>query len=209
MSQDLQALLDEVIPPKVGVLPSGTASSNPPAYTTAQRAQGVPRPACETWPSGTRRGIAEVKYTHDAMIDLIIANPAISQNALAQHFGYSATWVSNIIASDSFQSRLAERTKELVDPVIVQTVEHRFKALILRSMEILQEKLNRPSDEIPDQLALRTLELSTRAAGYGARNDQPPGPAVNINVHLESLGDNLTKLLRRKKAEVIDAEVED
>lgn len=212
-SPDLQALLDEVLPPshsaKAGVPPGGVPHViSSPAYTTAQRAAGVPRPAVETWPSGMRKGIAEVKYTHDSMIDLIIADPSISQNALARHFGYSATWISNIIASDSFQARLAERTKALVDPMIVQTVEHRFKALILRSMEILAEKLNKPTDDVPDQLALRTLELSTRAMGYGARPEAPV-VQVNVNAHLESLGDNLTKLLRKKRAEAIDVEVEE
>ena len=212
MTDILQSLLDEVVPGRAaGVPPGGVSSENflPPsasAYTTAQRALGMPRPVCETWPSGARRGIAEVKYTHDGMIDLIIADPSISQNALARHFGYTASWVSQIISSDSFQSRLAERTKDLVDPLIVKSVQQRFQALVLRSMEILQEKLNRPSDEIPDQLALRALELSTRAAGYGAKDSGVPPTSVNVNVHLESLGNNLVQLLKRRKAEVIDVE---
>lgn len=182
--------------------------ATPAAYTTAQRASGVPRPACETWPSGARRGISEVHYTHDALVDLIIANPAVSQNALALHFGYTASWISQIIASDAFQARLAERTKDLVDPLIRVSVQERFQALVMRSLEILQEKLNRPTDEIPDQLALRALELSSRAAGYGAR-DTVPAQQVNVNLHLESLGDRLTTLLRRKRTEVVDAEVAD
>lgn len=157
-------------------------------------------------PPTAKQAIAKVRYTHDAMIDLIIAEPAISQNALARQFGYSASWVSQIIASDAFQARLAERTQELVDPTIRVTVEERFKGLVLRSLEILSDKLNKSSEAIPDNLALRTLELSSRALGYGAK--APPASAeVNVNVHLEELGGNLVQLLRRKKAEAIDAEV--
>jgi len=153
--------------------------------------------------------IAKVRYTHDAMIDLIIAEPAISQNALALHFGYSASWVSNIIASDAFQARLSERTKELVDPTIQASVEKRFEGLVLRSLDILQEKLNRPSDQIPDQLALRALEISARSAGYGAKA-QAPITQVAVEVHLENVGDRLTNLLRRKKEEsAIDVQVEE
>jgi predicted transcriptional regulator len=143
------------------------------------------------------------------MVDLILASPGISQNALAEHFGYTASWVSQIISSDSFQARLAERTKDLVDPVVAQMVESRFKALVLRSQEILMEKLNRPTEEIPDQLALRALELSSRAAGYGGKVEQVGGPQLNVNLHLEDLGQNLVKLLRKKKVEAIDAEVEE
>lgn len=150
------------------------------------------------------RGIATVKYTHDAMIDLIIQCPSISQNDLAKHFGYTASWVSQIIASDSFQSKLAERREQLVDPLLRTTVEENFKALVLRSQEILMEKLNGPSHMIPDQLALRTMELASRAAGYGARDQAPAVTNVNMNVHLENLSSNLTNLLQRKKSEVID-----
>lgn len=155
----------------------------------------------ETWPSGAARGVTKVSYTHDAMIDMIISNPTITQNQLAAQFNYTAGWVSQIIASDAFQSRLAERAGDLVDPAVRLTVEERFKGLVLRSLEILRERLDRPSHQIPDNLVLRSLELSSRAIGFGAR-EVPPAPAVSMHVHLETLGDNLTQLLRRKRAEL-------
>lgn len=149
------------------------------------------------------KGIAKLRYTHDAMVDLIIANPAISQNDLAARFGYSASWVSQVIASDAFQTRLAERSEELVDPTIRATVKDRFEALVLRSLDILRQKLDRPTADIPDQLALRTLDIASRAAGYGAKVE---ATKVEVNVHqnLEVLGENLVRLLHRKKVEVID-----
>lgn len=160
----------------------------------------------EQWPSGANKGVMKVSYTHDAMINLIIADPTISQNQLAAQFGYTAGWVSQIIASDAFQAQLAERTKDLVDPTIRATVEERFKALVLRSLDILREKLDKPASSIPDQLVVRSLELGSRAMGYGARETPPAAPAVNMHVHLESLGEGLTQLLRRKKGEVFDME---
>lgn len=168
-----------------------------------------PAPSGQHWPSGAARGIAKVSYTHDAMIDLIIANPAISQNQLSLHFGYSPSWVSQVMSSDVFRERLMERTKELVDPTIRATVEDRFKSLVLRSLDILREKLDKQTDQIPDQLVLRSLELSSRALGYGARVETPVKTEVSVEVHLEAMGDNLVKLLHRKKAEVpaIDAEI--
>lgn len=164
--------------------------------------------AHETWPAGASRGVAKVRYTHDAMIDAIISQPTISQNELAHVFGYTPGWVSQIIASDAFQSRLAERTSELVDPTIRATVEDRFKALVLRSLDILRDKLDRPSSSIPDNLAIRSLELGTRALGYGAKDLAPAVPQVSMHLHLEALGDGLTTLLRRKR-EAIDMETDD
>lgn len=152
-------------------------------------------------------GIQRISYTHDAMIDLIIANPIISQNQLAAHFGYTAPWVSRIIASDSFQARLAERKNEVVDPTIKATIEEGFKALVVRSMEILQEKLNKPAASIPDNLVLRSLELGSRAAGYGAR--EPGTPPAPDDRTVEKLAERLVALQRKvtHQPNIIDAEI--
>lgn len=153
----------------------------------------------------TRGGaIAKLRYTHEAMSDQLIANPTISQNDLAALFGYSPSWVCQILASDAFQARHIERVRDLVDPTLRATVEERFKGLMLRSLEILQEKLNKPSHQIPDQLALRTFELSSRAAGFGARDMTPPVAPGDVHVHLHDLGENLTKLLAKKRTEAIE-----
>lgn len=149
-------------------------------------------------------GIQKVGYTHEALIDLMIARPELMQKDLATHFGYTEAWLSQIISSDAFQVRLAERREQLVDPAIRESLRLRFDSMVQRSLEILSEKLARPSADIPDQLALRAFELSTRAAGYGARVD-PVRVDVNVATHLEVLSGNLTALLRRKKAEVIDS----
>lgn len=156
----------------------------------------------------TMGNLKKLSYTHDAMIDQIIANPAVSQNQLAAMFGYSASWISNIIASDAFQARLAERSKELIDPEIRKSVEVQFKGLVLRSLEILQKKLEKPIDDIPDNLALRALEISSRAAGYGGKPEAAPMNPVNVNLHLEVLGENLVQLLNRKRSEVIEHQVD-
>jgi hypothetical protein len=124
---------------------------------------------------GTASGansIQRVKYTHDAMIDLILMKPSISQNEIGQHFGYTAAWVSRIFASDAFQARLAERKGDLVDPTIQASVEERMTGLVIQSMDILAEKL--AATRNPD-LATKVFELSTKAAGYGARQQ-------NLNV---------------------------
>lgn len=152
--------------------------------------------------------IAKVAYSHAAMIDLIIANPGISQNALANYFGYTPSWISQVISSDAFQGALAKRREEIVDPLLMATVKEHFDALVLRSLDILQQKLNRPALEIPDNLALRALEIGSRAAGYGAKDSgpAPAGTPAEVHIHLEQLGGGLVALLQRKKreAEAID-----
>lgn len=116
--------------------------------------------------------LARVKYSHDAMIDHMIENPTISQTELAAMFGYTGAWVSRVVNSDAFLARLAERKSDLVDPAIALTLDEKFRSLASQSLDIIQEKLHLTRN--PDT-ALKALELSTRALGYGARQQ-------NLNV---------------------------
>lgn len=116
--------------------------------------------------------IARVKYSHDAMIDILLQNPKISQNELAQLFGYTVPWVSRIMCSDAFQARVAERKTELVDPTIRLTLEERFTALATKSLDIVMDKLCATNNV---DLAMKAMELSTKALGLGARS-------ANVNV---------------------------
>lgn len=126
------------------------------------------------------KAIARVKYSHDAMIDIVIANPSMSQNELAKHFGYTVPWVSRIFSSDAFQARLAERKADIVDPTLMSCVKDRIEGLAMQSLNILEAKL--AATQNPD-LALKCFELSTKAAGYGARQ-QNAAIQNNFVVHL-------------------------
>jgi hypothetical protein len=146
-----------------------------------------------------KRGI---RYSHAAMIDMLISEPWIRQNELARRFDRSPSWISTIMASDAFQAAFAERSGEIVDPMLKLKIEEQFKGVVARSLEIIRDKLNGPSEAIPDQLALRSLELASRAAGYGMRTEVPV--QVNITNQIENHAGDLVKLLRREKAKVTD-----
>lgn len=124
------------------------------------------------------KAIRKVRYTHDAMIDEIIRNPAVSQNGLAAIFGFTPAWVSLVISSDAFQARLAARKAELVDPTIALSIKERFQGLVTKSLEVLQEKLAQPAASIPDNLLLRAAELGAKSLGFGA----VPSVTINQNV---------------------------
>ena len=109
--------------------------------------------------------IKKVRYSHEAMIDLIIAHPGISQNQLAAHFGYTPGWVSQVMSSDAFKARLEARKEDIVDPVMFAAVEERFEGLVRESQRVVLEKLGaNPTADF----ALKVLEVSSKALGYGA-----------------------------------------
>ena len=126
-------------------------------------------------------GIKKVRYTHDAMIDLIIAEPSIKQNDLAAVFDRSAAWISQIVNSDAFQARLAERKGELVDPTIALTIKERLQAVANVSLEKLLSKIDSPIQLVSDDFLLQSAKFATTALGYGAR---PQGGDTTVAVQI-------------------------
>lgn len=137
---------------------------------------------------------AKVSYTHDAMIDLIIARPMISNGELASVFGYTAAWCSMIKSSDAFKARLAARKGELVDPTLTATVEDRIKGITERALAVMAEKLEAPAAFVPDALVMRAAEFGAKALGIGAA---PVAPAFDPN-HLKDLAHRLVDLQRQQ-----------
>lgn len=114
--------------------------------------------------SGNR--LQRVHYSHEAMIDVIISEPTITQKELAGRFQRSMGWISIVMGSDAFQGALAKRRDDLMDPEFVATLEDRFKGLAQQSLRLLAEKLEtHPSTD----LAVKALEISSKALGFGAR----------------------------------------
>lgn len=114
--------------------------------------------------------IASTRYTHEAMIDVILANPGIKQNELAKTFDRSVPWISRIIGSDAFQAALAKRREDLTDPFLVATIEERMKGIAFQSLDIIAEKLEASKNS---DLALKALDISSKALGFGARATGP------------------------------------
>jgi hypothetical protein len=134
--------------------------------------------------------LERVRYTHDAMIDIIIAKPDVSQNTLAEYFGYSVGWISRIFCSDAFQARLAQRRGEIVMPGLLSTFEERLKLLATNSIEMVLEKLEERDEEgrpVADiGTMFKALEISTKSLGYGARQTNV---AIQNNLTVNTMSD--------------------
>lgn len=124
------------------------------------------------------QAVAKVSYSHDKMIDLIVANPRVKQGSLAAYFGYTEGWVSRVMSSDAFKLRMAQRRIQLVDPLITATLEERFSALALRGLEVMQEKLDQPTDLVPFRDAAAAVELGSKGLAIGGF-----GAKVQVDVH--------------------------
>lgn len=122
--------------------------------------------------------VAKIRYTLDAVIDEVVANPVISQGALAKMFGYSESWMSIVFNSDSFKERLAERKAELTDPVLLlrfQTNQAKADAVASRALDRLMERVDSPvgiaNMKTQDLVSMVKLTVAPKA----------PAPVLNQN----------------------------
>lgn len=143
-------------------------------------------------------------YSHQAMADLMLMHPHLTNDDLANIFGKSRGWVSMIKNSDSFQAFYARRRSEVVDPEITLTMRERAQGIAAQSMTILAEKLAKPADQVPDAFALRAFEVATKALGMGG--NAPPPPPPDPASYLPALADRLMRL-QGAKPPVEDAQI--
>ena len=99
---------------------------------------------------------------------------ALLENSITpiQQFGYTQGWLSRVMNSDAFQARLAARKTEVVDPQLVLSIDEKLRALASKSLDVVLDKL--AVTQNPDT-ALKALEVTSKALGYGARQQ-------NLNV---------------------------
>lgn len=152
--------------------------------------------------------LQHVRYTHQAMIDLIIRNgdlpvgERLTQNQIAAYFGYTPGWISNILASDSFKAAMAARREEIVDPELKATIKERFEAVLISSLYRLKEKLDSP--QVSDRVVLEAAALGARALGHFNNSDAAP-PAASVD-RLERLSNRLLALQSNVRERVLNAE---
>lgn len=102
--------------------------------------------------------LKKLTYTHEAMVDLILQEPTVTHEELAEVFGYSSNWISRIVSSDAFIARLADRKSQLIDPQIARSLNERLTGVAIQSLDIISNKLNA---EQSAAFALDALGLAT------------------------------------------------
>ena len=170
--------------------------------TQARRALPELPPGIARREAGLPQTLQRVRYSHEAMADMLIADPTISQNSIAAYFGRTPTWISIVINSDAFQAFYSARKAELIDPELVATIRERLNALTVRSLQVLQEKMMRPANEIPDNLALKAAELGAKGLGIGG--NAPPPVAPNPAEYLPAIAERLMRLQNRNPQPISD-----
>lgn len=130
--------------------------------------------------------LQKVRFTHDAVIDQIIMQPEITQRELARTWGYTEAWISIIINSDSFKNRLAERKADLVDPIIVASLNERLDGLASRALDKLLDRIEGRDPLAPGPVKTQDL-IAAAKLGVGDRNNRPAVPSNQQNLYVVNL----------------------
>lgn len=148
-------------------------------------------------------------FSIPTMVDLIIQNPSWSHKQLGEVFGRSASWVAQVLAMQAFQEALDPRRHEVLNPDYAMTLDERFRALTIRSLTVLQEKLEN-GKALPDMTIIKTAELGIKALGMGQKqkeDDKSTEPTINSS---EAVAEKImAAMAKRRAATAVDVEAKE
>lgn len=84
----------------------------------------------------------QLTYTHKAMMDLILANPTMPMEDLAEHFGVTKAWAKKVTMSDAFQAVLDKRREEIINPIIAESVTEKIRGLTTNTLDALNFRVD-------------------------------------------------------------------
>lgn len=125
-------------------------------------------------PEGGQK-IQKVTHVHRAMVDEILVNPKVTVRGLSQLSGFGEPWVRIILRSQVFKDLLEDRRSQLVDPIIIGKIEGKLARVAYKSLEVIERKISKNPDDIPDHLVVKVLEIASKGLGLGQpKTEQAP-----------------------------------
>lgn len=146
-----------------------------------------------------------LRYSPELFVDILINNPDHSPKQLGEIFGKPQSWVAQVLASANFQAALDPRRTELANPEYAMTLEERFRGLTIRSLTVLQEKME-AGKAVPDFVVIKIAELGIKALGMGQKVAEKAAADEAPKNSSEMVADRImAAMAKRKVAEQGDA----
>lgn len=118
---------------------------------------------------------------HDAIMDFLIANPAMKKGDIARHFGVSATWLSIMIHSDVFQIKLKEKSQEVFETTVVP-LRDELLGVARVGVEKLGEAMENASASSDKEFIADTTDSILKNLGYSPRSAAPAAQPAQVHV---------------------------
>lgn len=119
--------------------------------------------------------LVKLSTTHEQLMNWLVLNPEKSLRECADHFGYTQSWLSQIIHSDLFQHALKEKQER-----IAMRVAESIPAKLARAADIAVEKLTDHLEKTEDpEFILSATDKILHRMGYAPQSSRnPSAPAV-------------------------------
>lgn len=152
-------------------------------------------------------GIQKVGIRHEAILNYLLENPTRSLGETAAHFGITQPWLSCIIHSDAFQSKLRERQDTVFHHTVVATIKDKAALVAHAALDKLADQLANGLVQDPKQLT-DTADKILGRLGYGGNNGAQSGVTVNVNNNTVTVDRALLEAARerigRTRVEVLE-----
>lgn len=125
--------------------------------------------------------ISRLSHTHDQIINWLIVNPHLSLRECADEFGFTQSWLSQLIHSDIFQAALKARQQDVAARVAA-SIPEKLHAVADIALDKLGEKVAASEDA---DFILDVADRALHRMGYApvsARNPNgSPSAAGTVN----------------------------
>lgn len=120
--------------------------------------------------------LQKLNHRHEEILMWLLLNPSKPQGDCARELGYTQGWVSQIISSDLFQSRILELRHEDFS-VSVLSIREKLNATASLGLDRMIEKL----EVEPDLERVRSsTDTALKRLGYGTRVQEVPSTSTNL-----------------------------
>lgn len=114
--------------------------------------------------------LVKLSSTHEMLMNWLLMNPEKSLQECADHFGYTQSWVSQIIHSDLFQHALKEKQER----VFIRVADG-IPAKLRRNADIALEKLSGQLEKSEDpEFLLSATDKLLHRLGYAPQSARAP-----------------------------------
>lgn len=142
-------------------------------------------------------GIQKLGHRHEAILDYMIANPAVPKWKVAEEFGISQAWLSTIINSDAFVVAMEEKHSVVFHETVLP--------LRKKLMALADETVDRLGELVPIskdiEAVRRTADSVLKAVGYGSP-EPGGGPSHQVNVQNNYYGNAAREVLERARESI-------
>jgi hypothetical protein len=130
--------------------------------------------------------IKNISIKHDAIMDFLMANPAMKLGDVATHFQVTQPWLSCIIHSDIFQARLKEKSDVAFHSTVLPLRE--------KMIGVAHMALDKLADVLPKETETKVIASTAEGLldrlGFGSKQS-PMQPGTNVNLQVNVLRSEL------------------